>query len=252
VIAALLDFLYGERCVRCAVPRGGHEWACTGPRVDGLRSWDVPHLCAACAAELVVAPVAAHLPGAPAASPSIFAARREDAGLVDLVGEFKYRGLRGLAWPLGRAMAVAAASAVTVAGPVDALVAMPLHPGRRRARGFNQAETLAAVVARDLGLTLLTGCLRRQRATRQQAALTTGDAQCRQGNVAGAFAAVVPAPTQPTRVALVDDLVTTGATWAEAAHALTVAGWDVRWGLALGVAARLASPAVLDTVGAGL
>ncbi len=149
-------------------------------------------------------------------------------------------------------MVSAAATATAVAGPVDVLVAIPLHARRHRARGFNQAEVLARVVAGDLGLPVLRGCLRRCRATRQQAALAAGDADDRRGNVAGAFVASVPACVPPPRVALVDDLVTTGATWAAAAHALALAGWDVRWGLALGVAARLAAPAALDTVGEGL
>jgi predicted amidophosphoribosyltransferase len=252
VIGALLDLVYGERCVRCAVSRANHRWAVAGPRVGGLRPWDAPHLCADCAATLVGAPVAAHLPGVLGVSPPIFAAAREDARLVELVGELKYRGLRGLAWPLGRAMVVAAHSARSIAGPVDVLVPLPMHPRRRRTRGFNQAELLAGVVAADLGLPVLTGCLRRQRATPQQAALAVDAGERRRDNVAGAFAAQAPTAGQAVRVALVDDLVTTGATWAEAARALTLAGWDVQWGLALGVAARLASPAALDTVGTGL
>jgi predicted amidophosphoribosyltransferase len=249
VITALLDVVYGERCARCASTRARHVWTARGPRVPGLRPWDVPHLCAACADELAGAPVAAHLGGDLAPAPPIFAARKEDAILVNLVGELKYRGLRGLAWPLGRLMAAAAGAGVAHAGPVDALVALPLHPRRRRARGFNQAEMLARVVARELGLPVVTGCLHRCRATAQQAALAAGDADQRRDNVAGAFAATAPPMDAARRVALVDDLVTTGATWSAAAQALGAAGWDVRWGLALGVASRLAT---LDTIGASL
>ncbi len=198
------------------------------------------------------APVTARLPLQPPGTPPIFAARREDAALVKLVGELKYRGLRGLAWPLGRLLVPVATAAAATAGPVDALVALPLHPRRRRARGFNQAEVLAQIVGRELGLPVAADCLRRCRATPQQAALAADDADRRRGNVARAFAASPPPSSRSPRVALVDDLVTTGATWAEGARALTLAGWDVRWGLALGVAARLADPAALDMVGAGL
>lgn len=155
MIAAVLDFLYGERCARCAARRARHVWATSGPRVQGLRPWDAPHLCAACASDLAGPPVAAHLGGAFAPSPPIFAARREDAGLVNLVGALKYRGLRGLAWPLGRLMVPAAVTAADSMGPVDALVALPLHAHRRRERGFNQAEVLARVVGRELGLPVL-------------------------------------------------------------------------------------------------
>jgi len=252
VITALLEFVYGERCARCSTPRADRAWTPVGPHVRGLRPWDVPHLCATCAADLVGAPVAARVPGTPAAAPPIFAARREDAALVSLVGAFKYRGLRGLAWPLGRLMVSAAAHGTAVGGAVDGLVAMPLHDRRRRARGFNQAEVLARIVGKELGLPVYTDGLRRRRATQQQAALSAGDAARRRGNVAGAFAATAPSSTPSPRVALVDDLVTTGATWSEAERALTLAGWDVHWGLALGVAARLTDPAALDMVGAGL
>jgi predicted amidophosphoribosyltransferase len=252
MITALLDVLYGERCARCAAPRAGHRWVAAGPRVDGLRPWDAPHFCAACADEMSGSCVAARVPGVSGDALPLFAARREDATLVNLVGAFKYRGLRGLAWPLGRLLLPAATTAAAQAGPVDALVALPLHARRRRARGFNQAEVLARVVAQELGLPVLAGCLQRCRATSQQAALAAGDTQRRRGNVADAFVAAPRSSAQPPRVALVDDLVTTGATWGEAARALTAAGWDVRWGLALGVAARLATPAALDTLAAGL
>lgn len=252
MIIALLDVLYGERCARCAAPRASCPWVAAGPRVPGLRAWDAPHLCAACAVEMAGACVAARVPASSGDPLAIYAARREDAALVDLVGALKYRGLRGLAWPLGRLLVPAATTAAAHSGPVEALIALPLHPRRRRARGFNQAELLARVVAREVGLPVLAGCVQRRRATSQQAALAAGDTPRRRGNVADAFVASPPAASQPRRVALVDDLVTTGATWAEAARALNAAGWDVRWGLALGVAARLAPPAGLDTIAAGL
>jgi predicted amidophosphoribosyltransferase len=249
VIAALLAVVYGEQCARCGADRGRQRWSGRGPRVPGLRPWDAPHLCAACADELAATPIAAHLVGDLAPAPPIFAARKEEAVLVDLVGALKYRGLRGLAWPLGRLMIPAAKAGLAATGPVDALVALPLHPRRRRSRGFNQADVLARVVAHELGLPVHGAGLRRQRATDQQAALAAGDATRRRDNVAGAFVASTPPTGEATRVALVDDLITTGATWSAAARALEAAGWDVRWGLALGVAARLAA---LDTVGAGL
>lgn len=247
MIAPLLDLLYGERCERCAALRTRRGWSTTGAPVRGLRSWDSPHLCASCAAELAGQPVVAYLGGVAAAAPPVYAARREDAGLVDLVGALKYRGLRGMAWPLGRLMVPAATAALAQVGQVDAFVALPLHARRQRERGFNQAELLARVVGQALGLPVLEGGLRRRRATGQQASLAAGDAPHRHGNVAGAFAARPPDATAPRRIALVDDLVTTGATWCEAARALSAAGWDVRWGLALGAAARLAT---LDTVAA--
>ena len=89
---------------------------------------------------------------------------------------------------------------------------MPLHRGRQRHRGFNQAELLARAVAVRLGLPLRTDPLRRSRATPAQARL---GAEERARNVAGAFAA---SGDSPPALLLVDDVTTTGATLAAPAR----------------------------------
>ncbi len=99
---------------------------------------------------------------------------------------------------------------------VDALVPMPLHPLRLRARGFNQADWLA----RDWGRSFQRPVLRvatRTRHTPQQAKL---DAKARKSNLKQAFQIVRPDELKSlNRVAIVDDVLTTGAT----AQALTQA-----------------------------
>ena len=119
------------------------------------------------------------------------------------------------------------------AGPVDWLVPVPLHRSRRRCRGFNQAEELALGIAVTEGGHVVR-LLERWRDTGQQARLPVTDLS-RRTNVAGAFRAV-PRPSRVTaRVALVDDLVTTGATAGAAAAALRAAGWEVVRILACGL-----------------
>ena len=99
----------------------------------------------------------------------------------------------------------------------SAVVAVPLHPARRRERGFNQAADLA----RGLGLTTCPA-LRRVRATRVQAGLPAAQ---RHGNVRGAFDATRHAATlRGAIVVLVDDVSTTGATLDGCARALKAAG----------------------------
>ncbi|KLI99884.1 ComF family protein [Luteimonas sp. FCS-9] len=98
----------------------------------------------------------------------------------------------------------------------DALVPVPLHPARLRTRGYDQALELTRPLARALGLPLRTDLLRRRRATAPQSRL---DAPARRRNVRGAFAATARGPL-PAHVALVDDVMTTGATLHAAALAL--------------------------------
>jgi ComF family protein len=94
----------------------------------------------------------------------------------------------------------------------DAVVPVPLHPSRQRYRGFNQAELLH----RELGLPQPPGQLLRVRRTRAQYALTSVG---RAANVAGAFAYHGDA-LEGLRVAILDDVVTTGATANECARVL--------------------------------
>jgi ComF family protein len=116
--------------------------------------------------------------------------------------------------------------------PIDVVVPVPLHPSRRRERGYDQAALLARGLAVTLDLTYDGQVLRRTRRTRQQ---TTLDVRGRQRNVAGAFAATLPLDGEA--VLLIDDVVTTGATIESAAMALREAGADRVYGLAFACAA---------------
>lgn len=102
----------------------------------------------------------------------------------------------------------------------DALVPLPLHRARLRSRGFDQTLELARPLARALALPLRDDLLVRARATAPQSRL---DAAARRRNLRGAFSVRIDGPL-PVHVALVDDVMTTGATLHAAADALRRAG----------------------------
>jgi ComF family protein len=142
-------------------------------------------------------------------------------GLRAAIHALKFRGRVAVAAPLAALLAERGAALVGTAGPIDAVVPVPLHPARLAERGFNQAELLAAPCARAWERPLVTGALVRTRPTRPQTEL---DAAERSANVAGAFAVRRPAALAGRRVLLIDDVLTTGATARAAARALREAG----------------------------
>lgn len=104
----------------------------------------------------------------------------------------------------------------------DLICPVPLHPVKRRERGFNQSEALARALGRRLHLPLAARRnLVRMRMTPSQTRLTAGH---RLTNVMGAFKAGPPETWAGKRVLLVDDVMTTGATVGACAKALLAAG----------------------------
>lgn len=121
-------------------------------------------------------------------------------------------------------------SQVSVTSWNDAVVIpVPLYQRRLRRRGFNLAEDVAQILAKQLGLLVNTEDLKRIRATKQQVKLNRTQ---RAENVADAFAWVNKKPA-PRRVILVDDVFTTGATLRASAAALLAAGSEEVWAVVL-------------------
>jgi predicted amidophosphoribosyltransferase len=186
-----------------------------------------PAPCAGCLATLRPAPSLPVPPGLVACR----ALLAYDGPGRDLVARLKYRNARSaLPW----VAAGMAALAATAGDDVDVVTWAPTTPRRRRARGFDQAELLARRVARELHRPAVP--LLRREPGPHQTGLHLADRRTgprfRPRPVA---ARAVPG----RRVLLVDDVVTSGATFSRAARALTDAGAAGVVGLA---AARTAPP----------
>jgi ComF family protein len=139
-----------------------------------------------------------------------------------LIHALKYHDRPGLA----RSLAVSLARALpggegAATARFDLVAAVPLHRARRRERGYNQAEALAASLADRIGVPALPGAIERWRPTRPQARLGPRE---RRSNLAGAFRAPRPSWLAGRRVLIVDDVLTTGATLEACGDAVRAAG----------------------------
>jgi ComF family protein len=206
-----LDLLFPPQCALC---RTGGELLCAfcaatlplagGPRCD--RCWDdiqSGSMCPQCLASQL-------------AFTSVRAPFTHDAGARQLVHLLKYENLTSLAEPMARLM-------VGACHPtrIDLVVPVPLHRGRERSRGYNQAVLLARHLARDMRVEIDPRASRRVRATKPLAHSMSRDE--RRDIVRGAFSARRER-TEGRRILLIDDVVTTGATLNACATALLEVG----------------------------
>jgi len=116
---------------------------------------------------------------------------------------------------------LAAALASRVRTRPDAMLALPLHPLRLRERGFNQSQLLAASLARILGIPLLANGASRVRDTPPQSSLPW---RARLRNMRSAFSIAADLEVHGRHIAIVDDVMTTGATIDALARLLIQAG----------------------------
>ena len=203
LLSRALDLLYPPRCVGC----GAFGQNLCEPCGDHLLPASGPGRCGRCGV------------------------RRDDEGRCSdfemegparrVVHGLKFSGIRDLATD----MASALLPVVEALGP-HAIFPIPLHARRRRQRGFNQAEVLFD----RLGWPPPPGRLERVRPTASQVGLSASE---RRENVAGAFRYRGPGLKGAT-VAVLDDVVTTGATASECARVLREHGAGRVYALAYG------------------
>lgn len=132
-----------------------------------------------------------------------------------MLSQFKYARNLALAVPIARLLV----DAVRAAQPPDMVLPVPISRARLRERGFNQAAEIGRVVARALRLQLDVHAVSRRDGDPPQASLSLAERALR---IRGAFHCL--RDLQHARVALIDDVMTSGATLNELAATLRAAG----------------------------
>ncbi len=141
------------------------------------------------------------------------------APISGMIAALKFQGRMDLGHTFGKLLARRAAR--WSAPGFDALIPIPVAPQRLRGRGYNQAEEIARGIAAGLGHPVLARHLIRNQDGPAQHDLPLAQRRTR---IRGAFALRVPLPGSVRCVALVDDVMTSGATLDEAAAVLKRAG----------------------------
>jgi ComF family protein len=139
-----------------------------------------------------------------------------EGALKRTIAVLKYQNQPQLARPLGDRLAQAWMSASPNSKPL-AVVPIPLHAEKQQQRGFNQAERLAEAFCDRTGFSLQREGLIRVRSTEAQFRL---DAAARQQNLSNAFQIGRFTRSAPSKILLLDDIYTTGATARAAVQAL--------------------------------
>jgi ComF family protein len=221
-LRAVASLLYPSLCAICAEPVGEDDYLCAtcsgkAPRIK-------PPFCSKCS-EPFAGAITDTFSCANCAHRTLHfeaavCAYRSRGIVRQIVHEFKYGGQQHLRHPIAGWLAETLEDPRFSGRRFDAIVPVPLHPTRKRERGFNQAELLAALLSeraavpsRDL--------LQRIRYTTTQTAFDRAE---RMENLHGAFRLRKNADVRGLRVLLVDDILTTGSTLSECARVLKAAG----------------------------
>ncbi len=224
---SLLNLLYPESCILCSTPtsRLQDRSICTACWQKTIQLRITGPCCPSCGLPYrSFGPEATHLCGRCTVRLPPYSGARAfgcyNCELSSIIRAFKFDGRRNLAGPLALLLATTFLDTWSVQG-IDLVVPVPLHPRRKRERGYNQAALLGKELADLLGLSCPESVLSRVRATLPQVGLTDTE---RSQNVRHAFRCIRPTSIQGRRILLIDDVMTTGSTVASASESLLDAG----------------------------
>ena len=203
-------------CLLCGAVVSEHDWLCGACNDDLPRPQHSCQYCGIGVAAKVIACGRCSVIG-PAWVDRVVTAFEYAYPVDEIIKRFKYQQRLSLAMLLGAELAARAAQR---RGELpEVLVPVPLHWRRVVERGYNQAHELGRAVGRQLGIPITARLAKRHRRT---AAQVGQGARARRQNLKGAFR--ITGDVTKKRIAVVDDVYTTGATVQELARALKRAG----------------------------
>jgi len=126
----------------------------------------------------------------------------------NMIHKLKYSGIKEIGYELGRIYAVSLKSSGFM-DEIDIIIPVPLHPAKKRIRGFNQSEYISAGISDVTGLPVNTDSLNRIVISVTQTNRSRYD---RWTNVEGIFRVSDPDSIRGKHILLVDDVITTGST----------------------------------------
>jgi len=134
----------------------------------------------------------------------------------NLIHNLKYKGIKEIGYELGKIYGLTLVSS-GFTKDLDMIIPVPLHPSKRRIRGFNQSEVISAGIAEVTGLPLYKDFLLRKSVSETQ---TRRSRYERWTNVEGIFSVPDPEMIRSRHILLVDDVITTGSTIESCANEL--------------------------------
>lgn len=144
---------------------------------------------------------------------------KKEGNTQQLIHNLKYKGNKELGYYLGR-LAALEIKASGLFDTVDILVPVPLHPRKKRKRGYNQTEWIARGMNSVLNKTIDTTTLQRIQVTKTQ---TRKNIYERWTNVQDAFAVKQSKHFTNKHILIIDDVITTGSTLSACAQVILTA-----------------------------